>query len=123
MNFIKRRPDEDEYSYTIRKYKWRDALMGVGLALGCILALVIISMLFGGFILWLAGYDAEAEMRMEKEHEKFAKNNVKVVSSADSFDFKRIKVVSIENHQYIIYDGTYSGSICHSASCPCLLQK
>ena len=30
------------------------------------------------------------------------------------------KVVTIENHKYVIMDGWYSGGIVHAASCECM---
>ena len=30
-----------------------------------------------------------------------------------------VRVMTIEGHDYMIYDGYKSGGICHSESCPC----
>ena len=30
-----------------------------------------------------------------------------------------VRVITIEGHAYMVYDGYKSGGICHSESCPC----
>jgi hypothetical protein len=43
--------------------------------------------------------------------ESFREYNITGVTS--------IKIMKIEGHDYLIYDGFKQGGICHSESCPC----
>ena len=46
------------------------------------------------------------------------KSEMTIVSEVNSFDIN-IKIVRIQGHDYMIFDGYKQGGICHSESCPC----
>ena len=68
----------------------------------------------------LFGCSENTRQEMKQRQEQEAKYKTKTCYSSGDI---RVLDVEIEGHQYIIFDGYYSGNIIHAAHCPCHDKK